>query len=447
MNVMFPDGRKITVPMHDDGLHTDVLADDGIYGGIFEALLPGQYVAQSVFKGTTADGVAFQRSAQHSFHVVRPKITLTGLAEVEYKEEDKYFYFYIDVDTKATAPEEATVKAYAEVWGTDASGVNYAPVAWVQAMVDPVHTPGDQAFITLQLHEDWVHKAGVTPPFQLRGAWIMDRDWNVVLSERSAIFVESIAVKNSFRLNNRRAISVTEEMLFGPRPASLRNTTKLTAAQGKIILVHGYCAAQNEFPLSQFDNSVHFEDFKQSRSTDEFALKIKAFGDQFPAFSVVGHSHGGLASLHLHTYYWSNMENSANGRLIQSVGSPYYGSGIAGNLAVIGIIFGIGCGKNNDLTYDGAGKWAAGIPASTAADVYYYTTQYRNSLFGAYCVYGASLALFSPNDGTTELAKAQLKGANDAGHKFEWCHTTGMAYPNQCTDADRNREMNSLAAR
>jgi hypothetical protein len=50
----------------------------------------------------------------------------------------------------------------------------------------------------------------------------------------------------------------------------------------------------------------------------------------------VAHSQGGLAATHLHAYYWSNLEVAKGGRLIQSVGSPYYGSGIAGNLASIG---------------------------------------------------------------------------------------------------------------
>ena len=50
----------------------------------------------------------------------------------------------------------------------------------------------------------------------------------------------------------------------------------------------------------------------------------------------MAHSQGGLAATHLHAYYWSNLETAKGGRLIQSVGSPYYGSGLAGNLAAIG---------------------------------------------------------------------------------------------------------------
>jgi len=241
-------------------------------------------------------------------------------------------------------------------------------------------------------------------------------------------------------------VPITEEMLVGRRPAAMLNRTRATAAEATIVLVHGYCAGQNEFPLSHFTNAVQFHDYNQARSNDDFALRIKNFGDQFPAFTIVAHSQGGLAATHLHTYYWSNLEQATNGRLIQSVGSPYYGSGLAGILADIGRIFGLGCGRNNDLTYDGAGKWAAGIPANSAADVYYYTTQYVDAFLRHWCVLGANLVLYKPNDGTTEMNKAKLPGAVHAGHKDAWCHTNGMKYSNQCSDPDRNKEMNSLAA-
>lgn len=84
-----------------------------------------------------------------------------GLAEVEYKKKDGYFYFHIDVDAYEVSAEEAVVKAYAEVWGTDSTGYEYAPVAWMQAMVDPYKNAAGEQVITLQLHEDWVHKVGL----------------------------------------------------------------------------------------------------------------------------------------------------------------------------------------------------------------------------------------------------------------------------------------------
>jgi len=45
---------------------------------------------------------------------------------------------------------------------------------------------------------------------------------------------------------------------------------------------------------------------------------------------------------------------------------------------LIGEAFGILCGSNDDLTYNGAERWASKIPMEKAAEVYYYTTQVEN---------------------------------------------------------------------
>ena len=60
---------------------------------------------------------------------------------------------------------------------------------------------------------------------------------------------------------------------------------------------------------------------------------------------------------------------------MQSVGSPYGGCPLAGLLAVIGDILGIGCGENPDLTYNGATRWAKLLPEENQQNVYFYTTQ------------------------------------------------------------------------
>jgi hypothetical protein len=129
-------------------------------------------------------------------------------------------------------------------------------------------------------------QAKVSAPFQLRKVWIQDRDWNVVMSERSSIFVDCSAIK-SFKVDRtRRTVPVTDEMRVGPRPASMRNISRIQG-QGTLLLVHGYCAGQNEFPRDQFTNAIQFQDYKQARSNDAFALKIREFGEQFDAFSIV----------------------------------------------------------------------------------------------------------------------------------------------------------------
>lgn len=157
-------------------------------------------------------------------------------------------------------------------------------------------------------------QAKAKAPFQLRNVWMMDRDWNVVLSERTHIYIDgsSLTGYNFVRSAHRVPVPITEEMRFGRRPVSMLNRTRAIAVhnpprplptqfvcgaeissllaqstEAKVILVHGYCAGQNEFPPSHFDNAVAFQDHKQSRSNDAFALKIKEFGDQFPAFTIV----------------------------------------------------------------------------------------------------------------------------------------------------------------
>ena len=65
-----------------------------------------------------------------------------------------------------------------------------------------------------------------------------------------------------------------------------------------------------------------------------------------------------------------------HGRVIQSVGTPYSGTPIAGGLIPrLGSILGIGCGSNNDLTVEGALRWQREIPPSVQREVFYYTTQ------------------------------------------------------------------------
>lgn len=65
-----------------------------------------------------------------------------------------------------------------------------------------------------------------------------------------------------------------------------------------------------------------------------------------------------------------------HGRVIQSVGTPYSGTPIAGGLIPrLGSILGLGCGSNSDLTVEGALRWQREIPPSKQREVYFYTTQ------------------------------------------------------------------------
>jgi hypothetical protein len=156
-----------------------------------------------------------------------------------------------------------------------------------------------------------------------------------------------------------------------------------------------------------------------------------------------------MASLHLYNYYWSGLDNAIGSRLIQSVGTPYKGTNLAGVLAALGGIFGVGCGSNTDLTYTGAANWLAGISTASRAKVNYHTTSFKltNWWTNDYCNFASDLVLGDPEDGTTEQANGQLSGGVNRGHVTGQCHTDGMRDPAQYRDAGRNSTMNANAAR
>src|SRR5689334_4090223 len=101
-------------------------------------------------KGKTPAGVDFIRTTLDSFSVVSPEVTLTGmafpiicclayssvvgLASADFPAGREVLQFYIDVDT-LNQKEGQKVRAYAEVWGTDETGLEYVPIAWIQSMV------------------------------------------------------------------------------------------------------------------------------------------------------------------------------------------------------------------------------------------------------------------------------------------------------------------------
>jgi len=311
------------------------------------------------------------------------------------------------------------------------------------------------------LDERWFALAGANPPFQLRNAILQDRNTFAVLSERAEIFIDSKtsqnipALINRARLLTNATIEITETMLWGIRPGAtsvyhseLMRYQPLRAGTSALCLVHGYCSGQVWDP-SDFTNSILFQDHSQSRSNDAFALMVEKFATNqgVSCYSIVGHSQGGLAATHLCTYYWSGLDCVTGGKIIQTVGSPYSGCSLAGNLAAIGSIFGVGCSSNNDLTTTGATAWLAKIPESCQKQVSYYTTTYPSGWLSSACITGSSLVMKTPNDGTCEIPYSKMPKGVSMGNTEGQCHTSGMNYPQQTKDKARNSIINKAAAR
>lgn len=239
-------------------------------------------------------------------------------------------------------------------------------------------------------------------------------------------------------------------MREGVRPASLKSN--ITAGDGSVVLIHGYCASINPWAghKNDWDNAYYFLRATVSMTHDDFAQRVVQFAEdnQLDSYSLVGHSQGGAVAAHILNYYWSGLDNVANGRKLQSLGSPYEGNSLAGSIAGLGSLFGIGCGSNFDLSLDGAKLWTRGLTSSTRSNIYYYTTTYKQgNFFGDYCNMAANMVLEWPNDGVCELEFADLPGANNMGNTQKQCHSQGMNYMVQYDDQARNQDMNAAAAR
>jgi len=429
-----PDGSQTEVAMADDGLHADGAANDGVFGGLMAAAAAGQYTAQVNVTGTAEKG-EFIRTSQHIFPIIAPSLSLNEGTVQATDGGDGRLHF--SLAAASLAETSSTVQVSAEVWGKGLNDI--VPVAWIGGMVTP--EAGVNGWnLPLSLDGRWLALAGTTTGLELRQVRIQDPETHIVISQ-----LDTVALQADTLPANATSLveSITDEMLMGTRPAG----GQAPEAAGVLMLIHGYCSG-GVWPLSHFSQYAQFQDYNQNRSHNQFAQRIDTFGDQFSSFGAVAHSQGGAASLHLYAYYWSGLDYSSGSRRIQSVGTPYQGTALAGDLAVLGSIFGVGCGTNFDLTYDGAALWLSGIPSWARDDVYYHTTSFKDVWWRYdYCNLLSDVMLSDPDDGVVERWSGQLSGGNNLGHKTGWCHTSGMRDPAQTSDSARNSNMNTYGNR
>ncbi len=435
IHVTAPDHSIADYPMFDDGRHNDGAAGDGLFAGDFPTAMAGNYVAQVEARGVNQSGKAFARTAEHVMPVVEASLDLTATRALAVTSESDAGRLSIRVPVAARAPGQH-YRAIGEIWGRNARGLPVA-IAWLGGMVTPKDGTLDLGF-----DERWIALAAAKGPYEIRNLRIEEPDSYITVASAERL---SLDVPTLRTLAKPSDIMIDERMTMGPRPDLGRATQGVGS---RLLLIHGYCSG-GVWPASQFASSSTFLDVNQSRSNDQFAQRIRDFGATWNSYGTVSHSQGGMATLHLYTYYWSGLDNATGSRLLQSVGTPYKGTNLAGILATLGSWFGVGCGTNNDLTYSGASAWLAGIPTSTRAKVNYYTTSFTFTHWWVndYCNFATDLVLSDPEDGTTEQVNGQLSGGINRGHTIGQCHTSGMRDPAQYLDSSRNATMNSNAAR
>jgi len=445
MVIVFPNGTRVGEQMHDDGLHSDGVANDGIFAATVTAPVAGDYIIQATVSGTTSEGVQFVRTTEQVVPVIDRLVTLAGTAIGVMESSGNRMI--VNIATNAGSLIEQ-YRAYAEVWGKDANG-NDIPVCWIGGMTVAQQAEDGSVVVPLELDLNWVSRVNAQEPFTLKNVIVQDPITFIPYDQAAEIPLKAAgnmpAIMASFSgLLTSTNQPISEEMRMGRRPAkyALALNANATADSCSLLLIHGYCVEINPWSAvqSQFTNSKIFLKSKANYANDEFAKAVIAFGGE-GCWSYIGHSQGGLVGVHIANAYWSGLDQISGGRLVQSVGSPYKGSGAAGVAANLGKVFGAGCGACKDLTKDGAALWLATIADHAKIKAYYYTTTADS------CNFATGFVLQKPNDGIAEKEWSQLAGANSMGNTEKFCHSVNMKWPAQTQDATRNAEMNSLTAR
>jgi len=386
-------------------------------------------------------GARVERSVLHTLVVERDAIEIGGDAHVAAIDAHRVA---LKVPCAHTGSRDA-VLAGAEVWTT---GDHPRCVAWIGGLV-----PLDAGGAHLTLDTRWLTSLdGAVAPIELRSVRLADRDSVVLLGRRDAIAVGDVPV-------SRTPIDVAAQRAMrmgggnrGGTPVAAH--PRAQAGGHNLMLVHGYCSDGNSWPSGQFSGDVSvYLNANQNFSHDAFALDIHAFGSQFKSYGIAGHSQGGSAALHLYSFYWSGRDWATpapqdGGRLIQGLGGPFEGTALAGNIAALGEIFGVQCGANYDMTYDGAAYWLSFVPGWARGETWSWTTTFTDDWWSwDYCHVAADLVLSDPEDGVVEAFSGDLDGTNFMGLKEGWCHIEDMTDPAQTLDTSRNNEINVEAAR
>jgi hypothetical protein len=440
---------------------------------------PGVYQLEVTAFGRNARGRAVTRRGQRVVRVVEGGLALRSASG---RLKDGYLEVELHVDSTGQ-DEGREMTVHAVVYGVDRDGVE-RPACWIGGRVTYTYPATYEGRVVtalgpgLEVDERWLALAGVSPPLVLREVRLVDRLVPLHMVDRLPLYVSA---GDSLRMARRRGSlelphgTLPEEMRYGRRPTSLLATSKPpdlptstspmptstspmptstsnTTRKSGLVLVHGYCVVYNPFKsVKELFRDPHLFLYPgASLTNDQFARLVGQYAEdeRLDSFGIVAHSQGGLASLHLHSHYWTNLEVASGGRLIQTVGSPWLGSALAGDVARLGTLFGIGCGYNYDLTRDGARIWLADISPSAVRDVYYHTTQAPASGSGPhYCNGGSELVEDRPNDGVADLPHSLLEGATHVSHSVGECHTPDMAYVAQTQSRERAVEMDGNAAR
>ena len=201
---------------------------------------------------------------------------------------------------------------YTEVWGTDINGTERA-VCWISGLTDiqlDNSTSEDEKYINghfdIEMDTNWMATSKTLFPVHFRNFSIEETRGFVEQLQHNKMEIDHDPELLMWTADKQpEDVKITREMMEG-----YNHYNSEQAPNSKLLLVHGYCTSSDAFPTDEFTDYAVFKDYEQSRSIDEFAQLIDQYAksQDIDSYSVVAHSQGGMAALHLLTYYNSGLD-------------------------------------------------------------------------------------------------------------------------------------------
>ena len=306
MTVTYPDGKEEVHVMYKE-------KTPGMMGGKFRPPTVGNYTVKLEVTGVdSASGYEFARSLTSTLSVAAPSLNVTGSIS-----SDLYHHpvtgseiILIKVEVKWDPQSRDTYRGYAEVYGTGNGGVS-VPVAWVGGLMQVKQASSSSYMLQFELDSRWLVLANATFPLTLRNLTFEEIDGFIAVvkvQQLLKVSTRSPLIAQWRPMMKASDVDITYEMRNGYSPYRGKNydSDSTTAnSAGAIALVHGYCSDQPPFPSAHFTNPVVFSDLGKSRTIDAFARLIISFtaGLDLQRFSIVAHSQGGMAAVHMLTFF------------------------------------------------------------------------------------------------------------------------------------------------
>ncbi|TRY10618.1 hypothetical protein [Shewanella hanedai] len=433
------------------------ISPEGEISTTIPKLAAGDYRLEVEFSATVSNGDVIQRTGYYGFPVLGSEAQLTSASRTKVLDENR---LSVDIGIEGVA-DKALLVFYAEIWrdGKPVSTIN---------TITSVHETSIGNSVTVALDSRWFALAEThgQQGFEFRNIRLLDPNTYLLLDSKTDLFVPVSAFPEQESIK-ASAVEINDEMLLGKNDI----TVPVNNAQGAqesvnlaangIMLVHGWCSNTSTWQQWRFNDgpTVEYNSPITSMGRNDFAIELAlqsnaAFRDWF---SVVAHSQGGQAAVHMQSYYFTGLDNSPAPRPIQTVGTPYQGSllmdlYVGSGAGMINDIFNIDdCQAQWSLTTASSIPWAIMLPFNSQQRTFYYRTTHgmpsnwwESLQFWRWKCNAGSWIIPGADDGVVSVGEGWLGLGNDMGIMARECHTGGMNFMDQRRDNNRNDIMDEM---